>query len=160
MAFATSAVAEVSFEGETIEWIIPFGTGGGSDTWARFNAPFLSEHLPGNPDVVVVNEPGGGSTRGTAEGLVDPPAGNPAKIRIEHPSGEIEVSVDYAREDNVVTINAAGLARTARLLARAEVMVPEAAFTVTGGLGDRADRRARLPGSDCLHGLFVEEPEG
>ena len=32
----------------------------------------------------------------TAEGLVDPPAGNPAKIRIEHPSGEIEVSVDYA----------------------------------------------------------------
>lgn len=65
MAFAAPATAEVSFEGETIEWIIPFGTGGGSDTWARFNAPFMSEHLPGNPDVVVVNEPGGGSTRGT-----------------------------------------------------------------------------------------------
>ncbi|TQM94887.1 Bug family tripartite tricarboxylate transporter substrate binding protein [Roseinatronobacter monicus] len=59
------AQAQVDFAGQTIEWIIPFGTGGGSDTWARFNAPFLSRHLPGNPTVVVVNEPGGGSTRGT-----------------------------------------------------------------------------------------------
>lgn len=61
---ATPASAEVSFEGETIEWIIPFSPGGGSDTWARFNAPFLSKYLPGNPVVVVINEPGGGSTKG------------------------------------------------------------------------------------------------
>ncbi|MCZ4262369.1 tripartite tricarboxylate transporter substrate-binding protein [Limimaricola sp. G21655-S1] len=59
-----SAQASVSFEGETIEWIIPFSPGGGSDTWARFNAPFLQKYLPGNPTVVVVNEPGGGSTKG------------------------------------------------------------------------------------------------
>lgn len=64
----------------------------------------------------------------TAEGLAALPAGNPAAIRIEHPSGEIEVSVDYSRDGDAVTINAAGLARTARLLARGEVMVPEAAF--------------------------------
>jgi tripartite-type tricarboxylate transporter receptor subunit TctC len=64
-AFALPAQAEVSFAGQTIEWIIPFGTGGGSDTWARFNAPFMQRHLPGNPNVVVVNESGGGSTRGT-----------------------------------------------------------------------------------------------
>jgi tripartite-type tricarboxylate transporter receptor subunit TctC len=62
---APAAQAQVNFAGQTIEWIIPFATGGGSDTWARFNAPFLSRHLPGNPTVVVVNEPGGGSTRGT-----------------------------------------------------------------------------------------------
>ncbi len=62
---APSAMAQVDFSGRTIEWIIPFATGGGSDVWARFNAPFLSRHLPGNPTVVVVNEPGGGSTRGT-----------------------------------------------------------------------------------------------
>ena len=67
MAFAVAAPAQaqVSFEGETIEWIIPFSPGGGSDTWARFNAPFFSKYLPGNPTVVVVNEPGGGSTKGT-----------------------------------------------------------------------------------------------
>ncbi|MGB5559988.1 MAG: tripartite tricarboxylate transporter substrate-binding protein [Paracoccaceae bacterium] len=62
---AGQATAQVSFEGKTIEWIIPFSAGGGSDTWARFNAPLLSKYLPGQPTVVVVNEPGGGSTKGT-----------------------------------------------------------------------------------------------
>ncbi len=65
-AFALSgpAQAEVSFAGKTIEYLIPFSPGGGSDTWARFNAPLLSKYLPGNPTVVVINEPGGGSTKG------------------------------------------------------------------------------------------------
>jgi len=58
------ASAQASFDGQTIEWIIPFSPGGGSDTWARFNAPFFSKYLPGNPVVVVINEPGGGSTKG------------------------------------------------------------------------------------------------
>lgn len=66
----------------------------------------------------------------TSEGLGAVPEGSPAVIRIEHPTGEIEVSVDFARDGDAVTINAAGLTRTARLLARGEVMVPEAAFTV------------------------------
>jgi len=65
LTLGAPAQAQVDFSGKTIEWIIPFATGGGSDTWARYNAPFLSKHLPGNPTVVVVNEPGGGSTRGT-----------------------------------------------------------------------------------------------
>jgi tripartite-type tricarboxylate transporter receptor subunit TctC len=61
---AVSAQA-VDFSGKTIEWVIPFGVGGGSDVWARFNAPFLQKHLPGNPTVVVKNIPGGGSVTGT-----------------------------------------------------------------------------------------------
>lgn len=64
MGLAAPAMAQVNFAGQTIEWIIPFSAGGGSDVWARFNAPLLSRYLPGNPNVVVVNEPGGGSTRG------------------------------------------------------------------------------------------------
>ena len=36
MVLAAPAWAQVSFEGETIEWIIPFSEGGGSDKWARF----------------------------------------------------------------------------------------------------------------------------
>jgi tripartite-type tricarboxylate transporter receptor subunit TctC len=63
-AFGAAAQAEVSFAGKTIEFVIPFSAGGGSDTWARFNAPLLSKYLPGEPTVVVVNEPGGGSTKG------------------------------------------------------------------------------------------------
>jgi len=55
----------VNFAGKTVEFVIPFGVGGGSDVWARFNAPFLSRYLPGNPNVVVKNVPGGGSITGT-----------------------------------------------------------------------------------------------
>jgi tripartite-type tricarboxylate transporter receptor subunit TctC len=55
----------VSFAGQTIEWVIPFAEGGGSDVWARFMAPFLSRHMPGRPNVIVRNVPGGGSITGT-----------------------------------------------------------------------------------------------
>ncbi len=52
------------FAGKTIEWVIPFSVGGGSDVWARFFAPLLAEQLPGRPTVVVKNVPGGGSITG------------------------------------------------------------------------------------------------
>ncbi len=64
----TSARAQgVDLAGETVEWHIPFSEGGGSDVWARFFAPYLSKHLPGNPNVIVRNVPGGGSITGTNE---------------------------------------------------------------------------------------------
>lgn len=55
---------EVSFEGKTIEWIMPYKAGGGTDKWGRFYAPLLSQALPGKPIVVIKNMPGGGSTKG------------------------------------------------------------------------------------------------
>ncbi len=62
---AVPAAVAADFGGKTIEWIIPFSVGGGSDVWARFFAPSLGEHLPGKPTVVVKNAPGGGSITGT-----------------------------------------------------------------------------------------------
>ena len=55
---------QIDLSGQTIEWIIPFSETGGSARWANFYAPLLSEALPGQPTVVVVFEPGAGSTRG------------------------------------------------------------------------------------------------
>lgn len=63
-AATTGSAESIDFSGKTIELIIPFKEGGGSDTWARFNAPFLSKHLPGRPLVIVRNIPGGGSIKG------------------------------------------------------------------------------------------------
>jgi tripartite-type tricarboxylate transporter receptor subunit TctC len=63
-SFASGAASAADFAGKTIEWVIPFGVGGGSDTWARFNAPFVAKYLPGKPTVVVKNVQGGGSTTG------------------------------------------------------------------------------------------------
>lgn len=61
----------VSYAGKTVEWVVPFGTGGGTDVWARFLAPFLSKYLPGNPNVVVRNVPGGGSITGANQYAAD-----------------------------------------------------------------------------------------
>ena len=64
LAIVAGPVRAADFAGKTIEWIIPFKEGGGSDKWARFYAPMLSDALPGKPTVVVRNMPGAGSTRG------------------------------------------------------------------------------------------------
>lgn len=64
LSFADQASAEVDFSNETVEWIVPFSEGGGSDEWARFYAPLLSEALPGKPAVAIKNMPGAGSTKG------------------------------------------------------------------------------------------------
>ncbi|WP_413204258.1 Bug family tripartite tricarboxylate transporter substrate binding protein [Rhodospirillum sp. A1_3_36] len=66
VAFSTLAApaSAQDFSGKTIEWTIPFGVGGGTDVWARFFAPQFSDALPGKPNVVVLNVPGGGSITG------------------------------------------------------------------------------------------------
>ncbi len=64
-------------------------------------------------------------TPGTvAEGLFSPPEGSPALVVIEHPSGTIDVTVDYENGPEGFQLRSAGLLRTARLLARGEVFVP------------------------------------
>lgn len=47
-----------------LEIIVPFSTGGGTDTQARFMAPFLANFVPGNPAVGVFNIAGAGGTIG------------------------------------------------------------------------------------------------
>ncbi len=63
-ALPAHAQAPVNFAGRTIEFVIPFAEAGGSDVWARFFAPYVSKYLPGNPNVIVRNIPGGGSITG------------------------------------------------------------------------------------------------
>ena len=64
LGLAGQAALAADFSGKRVEWIIPFKEGGGSDTWARFYAPQISENLPGAPAIAVKNIPGGGSTKG------------------------------------------------------------------------------------------------
>jgi tripartite-type tricarboxylate transporter receptor subunit TctC len=57
---ASPAVAQspVSFQGKTVNMIIGFPPGGGTDAYGRLVATFLGTHLPGSPTVVVRNVPG------------------------------------------------------------------------------------------------------
>lgn len=50
---------DVSFEGETVRVLISQSPGGGFDTYARMLAGAIGNYLPGNPDVIAENMPGG-----------------------------------------------------------------------------------------------------
>ncbi len=63
------AMGEVTgaFAGETIEVIIPYGEGGGSDTWTRALTPFLQTYLGEDVTVQAVNMKGASGTVGAIE---------------------------------------------------------------------------------------------
>ena len=61
------------------------------------------------------------------EGLLVPVPPAPARLVLEHPMGTLAVMLDYHKGDGFEVVSA-GLTRTARLLARGEVMVPAAAW--------------------------------
>ncbi len=58
-----------------------------------------------------------------ADGLLDRPDESPANVVLEHPSGTIEVLVDFEMT-NGFSLNSAGLLRTARKLADGMIYVP------------------------------------
>ncbi|MDJ0859594.1 MAG: 4-oxalomesaconate tautomerase [Dinoroseobacter sp.] len=60
-----------------------------------------------------------------AEGIARPIAGSPAVVIIEHPVGSMEVTVAFDRTDSDILFHSAGLVRTARLIARGELMIPK-----------------------------------
>lgn len=59
-----------------------------------------------------------------ADGLSVLGQGAPLNVVIEHPSGAIDVLMDFSVNEQGFELKSAGLLRTARLIARGEVMVP------------------------------------
>src|SRR5436190_9325347 len=53
-----SAQEQISFTGKSITMVVGSAPGGGSDAVARLVAEQLSKYLPGNPKIVVQNQPG------------------------------------------------------------------------------------------------------
>ncbi len=49
------------YRGKTIRIVVGYGPGGATDTSARLVVKFLAKHIPGNPNIVIQNKPGGGS---------------------------------------------------------------------------------------------------
>lgn len=61
----TPAMAEMDYEGRDITLLINFGAGGSTDIEGRLIAQHLGQHIPGNPNVIVQNMPGGGGNIGS-----------------------------------------------------------------------------------------------
>ena len=60
---AAAADEEIAafYKGKQIHLIVGSGVGSGYDINARAVARFISSHIPGNPPIVVQNQPGAGS---------------------------------------------------------------------------------------------------
>jgi len=59
-----------------------------------------------------------------AAGVAKPVARSPETIRIEHPIGTLDVLMKFDRSANGFDVISAGVTRTARMIARGEVMIP------------------------------------
>jgi len=99
----TPARATDFYAGKTIDFIIGSSPGGGYDAYARVLAHHITNHIPGNPQIVPKNMPGAGSGKaaaymekiapkdGTALGavfpgaLMEPLLGNKAKAQYDPP---------------------------------------------------------------------------
>ena len=55
------AHADDFYKGRTLSIVVGFSTGGGYDLYGRNLARHLGKHIPGNPTIVVQNQPGAGS---------------------------------------------------------------------------------------------------
>ncbi len=65
LCLATASYAQDGdFAGKTIDVIVPFGQGGATFVSAKFLEPYFEKHLPGNPEINVIDRPGGGSILG------------------------------------------------------------------------------------------------
>jgi len=64
---ALSTVARAAaFDGKTITIIVGFGAGGGYDAYARLAGRHFGKFVPGRPNVVIQNKPGGSSATAAA----------------------------------------------------------------------------------------------
>lgn len=68
--------AEAKFPAKNMTFIIPVSPGGGFDTFARMLVPYLQKHLPGNPNIIVNNVPGGEWNIGITKMYRSKPDGN------------------------------------------------------------------------------------
>jgi tripartite-type tricarboxylate transporter receptor subunit TctC len=57
----THAQTEPFYKGKQIKIVVGFTAGGIIDLWARLFTQYMAKYIPGNPDLIVQNVPGGGS---------------------------------------------------------------------------------------------------
>ncbi len=62
LAWGSNLHAQTPFyQGKAVRMIVGFTPGGSNDIWTRLIAQHMGKYIPGNPELVVQNMPGGGS---------------------------------------------------------------------------------------------------
>jgi tripartite-type tricarboxylate transporter receptor subunit TctC len=104
------------FPSTDIEFVVPYSTGGGFDTWARILGPEIERYLPNDVSVVVVNREGAGGLVGVSELFNSEPDGH--TIAITEP-GTLATAVIGGQTD----LDLSQLAGVAQLTVLPEVIV-------------------------------------
>jgi hypothetical protein len=73
MAVAPAAAQQDYYAGRQITFLVGAGVGGGYDLQARTTARYLARHIPGNPTIVVQNQPAAGGMAMTNQMFVSGP---------------------------------------------------------------------------------------
>lgn len=88
---------QVSYQGKTINMIVPYGTGGTYDLLGRIAAKLLPKYIPGNPGIVVTNQAGGGGVIGIKAAYESKPDG----LTLVHFAGGQVISQFLGQETSV-----------------------------------------------------------
>src|SRR3954462_10132571 len=66
LALPRAASAAAAFPNKNIQFVIPYAPGGGFDVYVRFVGPVMEKYLPNKANIVPINVPAGGGSRGVA----------------------------------------------------------------------------------------------
>lgn len=115
---SVAAANDFTLEGKTVTWVVGFREGGGTDRLTRVLQTKMSENLPGNPNVIVLNKPGGGSVTASNDFHANAPADGTMLI-MASTSGLLPVLLGSknAKYDPNEWVAIAGFARGASLYA-------------------------------------------
>jgi tripartite-type tricarboxylate transporter receptor subunit TctC len=75
LAAVSGAAAQDFYAGKTISMLVSSDPGGGFDTYSRLLARHYPKYIPGNPTIVVQNQPGGGGLRAAQQIFTATPDG-------------------------------------------------------------------------------------
>src|SRR6478672_11630489 len=62
-----AARSAAAFPTKNIQFVIPYAPGGGFDVYPRVVAPVMEKYLPNKVNIVPINVPSGGGSRGVAQ---------------------------------------------------------------------------------------------
>ncbi|KMK64761.1 tripartite tricarboxylate transporter substrate binding protein [Puniceibacterium sp. IMCC21224] len=139
---------DLSLEGKTVTIIVPFAEGGGADRLSRILLPSLSKNLPGTPNIIVLNQPGGGGvTAANAFQSVDATDGTQLLMASTSTFLPKMLGADIARFDPTEWTAVAGFPRGALLYGIKDQL------GVDGGGADPAADYAALKDAPIRFGL-------
>ncbi len=157
---ASAQSMEDTYAGETLTILIGHPPGGSYDLYAQLAAEFMGAHIPGNPEVIVQHQPGGGGRKaaaafintGTPDGLtVAILPDSLGHIQFLRPDAASWDATDFRFVGRFATANAAFAVRSDKATTAEEMRDKEIIVACTGRNARSAQQAAALKNAAGLN---------